>query len=153
MYAIYHRQTGIGTWFWSVTFRRAGKEYRRNFPDIKHGGSAMAHEAAKAWREKQLATVAALTIVEFCKHQRSNNTSGVPGVHFLRPGRQPLGVWQARIKLEGKSRHKSFSVLKHGYQRGFEMAVAAREDLLGEADDRLYLKSRTAKRLAPKSTK
>jgi hypothetical protein len=150
MYALSHLQAAIGTWYWCVTFRRAGKEYRRTFADIKHGGSAMARQAAMAWRKKQLAKVAALTIVAFCQQQRSNNTSGVPGVHFLRPERQPLGIWQARIKMEGKAKHKTFSVLKHGYQRAYELAVAARNEMLADADDRLYLKDRTALRLAPK---
>ena len=151
MYALSHLQTSIGTWHWSVAFGRAGKGYRRTFADIKHGGSAAARKAALAWRDKQLSKLAALTIVEFCQQQRSNNTSGVPGVHFLRPKRQPLGIWQAKIKLEGKARHKSFSVLKHGHAGAFKKAVAARKDLLAQADDRLYLKDRTAKRLAPKS--
>lgn len=153
MYALTHLQTDIGTWRWSVSFRRAGKEYRRSFADIKNGGSAKARKAAMEWRERQLAKIKALTVVKFCQQQRSNNTSGVPGVHFLRPGRQPMGVWQARIKLDGKARHKTFSVLKHGYRKAYELAVAARNELLADADDRLYLKSRTAKRLAPKTGK
>lgn len=48
---------------------------------------------------------------EFCQQKRSNNTSGVPGVHFLRLKNQPKGIWQARIKLaDGRKIHKTFSV-------------------------------------------
>jgi hypothetical protein len=48
-----------------------------------------AKRAAIAWRDQELGKTKALGIVEFADLQRSNNTSGVPGVVFLTPARQP----------------------------------------------------------------
>ena len=114
----------------------------------KHGGSAQARQAALAWRDEQLATTPVLGIVEFCAQQRDNNTSGVPGVHFLTSPRQPEGYWQAKLKIGGKARHKSFSVRLHGDRPAFEMAVAARLEMLAQATNRPYLKHPTARRKA-----
>lgn len=123
--------------------------YRR-FYETKYGGSAAARKAAIAWRDEQMALIPAMTMVEFCQHRRSHNTSGVPGVHFLTSAAQPHGIWQAKLKLGGKSRSKSFSVLQYGWQGAYEMAVAAREQLLATADDRPYLCDTLAKRVAAK---
>jgi hypothetical protein len=151
MYAIYRRQTSKGSLLWMVNFRRVGKDYRRGFPDIKHGGSAKAKKAAIAWRDAQLARAPVLTILDFAERPRSNNTSGVGGVHFLRPARQPEGIWQARLKVKGyKIRFKTFSVLKYGYSGALKLAVAGRKQLLAEARNSLYLRNSTAKRMAPK---
>lgn len=74
-------------------------------------------------------------------------------MHFLSSARQPHGYWQAKLKLGGKAKHKSFSVLKHGYQPAYEMAVAAREQLLATAQDKPYLYDELAKRVAAKAMK
>lgn len=125
--------------------------YRR-FYERKYGGSAQALQAAIAWRDQQLTKAKVLTVVEFCRQERSNNTSGVPGVHFLAPAAQPQGIWQAMLRLDGSRRiSKTFSVQKYGYQRAFEQAVAARDDMLAHAEDRPYLKDSLAKRIAVKA--
>ena len=87
--------------------------------------------------------------MEFCQQKRSNNQSGVPGVHFLKPDSQPQGIWQAKLKLGGKGRYKSFSVRTYGERGAYELAVAARQDMLASAQDRLYLYDKLAKRMAP----
>ena len=90
-----------------------------------------------------------VTVAEFCQHKRSNNSSGVPGVHFLRPAVQPLGIWQAKLKLsDGRSMSKSFSVSKYGADGAFKRAVAAREQMLASISDLLYLHDPLAKRAA-----
>jgi hypothetical protein len=87
---------------------------------------------------------------EFHQQKRSNNTSGVPGVHFLRPARQSRGIWQARIRLaNGRKIHKTYSVSKYGKRRAFEKAVAARKELLRLISDRPFLRHPFAKRAAP----
>ena len=64
-----------------------------------------------------LAETKALGILEFSELKRSNNTSGAPGVTFSKSARQPEGMWQARLKLDGgKTATKSFSVRRHGAQ-------------------------------------
>lgn len=83
-----------------------------------------------------------------CQQKRSNNTSGVPGVHFLTTTRQPLGYWQARIKTAGCAIHRTFSVRKFGKRQAFRLAVAARDKLLDMIEDRPYIKNPIAKRLS-----
>ncbi|MDP1956272.1 MAG: hypothetical protein Q8K71_17555 [Polaromonas sp.] len=152
MYAISHRKAAKNAWSWIVQFRRCGHEHRKHFSDLKHGGSEPARKAAIAWRDEQLAKVQVLSMVEFCQLQRSNNTSGVVGVHYLTTPSQPHGIWQAKVKINGKARHKSFSVLLHGWQSAYDQAVAAREQLLSEANDKPYLYDKLAKKLAAKAS-
>lgn len=80
-----------------------------------------------------------------------NNTSGVPGVHFLKSLRQPRGYWQARIRLSnGRKVHRSFSVLRFGEREAFRRAIAARKELLVLVDDWPFLYNATAKKFAPR---
>lgn len=151
MYAITRQQANKGTWYWAVHFSRRGQMICRRFYDPKHGGNAAAKHAAIAWRDEQMATTQSLSMVEFCQQKRSNNTSGVPGVHFLTSASQPHGIWQAKLKLAGKAKHKSFSVLKHGWQSAYEQAVAAREQMLAAAQDRPYLYDKLAKQVEAKA--
>ena len=149
MYAIVRHKAARNAWYWGVHLKRRGKLHRRRFYDGKHGGFATALAAAVAWRDERIGSIPALTMREFHKQRRSNNTSGVPGVHFLRPAKQPDGIWQAKIKLaNGCFAHKSYSVRRLGPDEAFERAVGARDDLLKLVDDRPYVTHPTAKRLA-----
>lgn len=151
MYAISRRKAAKNAWSWIVHFRRRGQLHSMHFSDLKYGGSELALKAAIVWRDEQLATLQILNMVEFCQLQRSNNTSGVPGVHYLTTARQPNGIWQAKVKINGKARHKSFSVLLHGWQSAYDQAVAAREQLLMEANDKPYLYDKLAKKFSAKA--
>ncbi len=123
--------------------------YSKAFFDLACGGSKEAKAQAVAWRDAQLAQLEALTMVEFRECQRSNNVSGVPGVHFHKTARQPLGFWQAKIRFhDGKSRAKAFSVRLHGYDEAFRLAVAARSELLAQVENRSFLHHPVAKRLS-----
>lgn len=154
MYAIAHLQAERGTWYWAVHFRRRGKLYHKRFYEPKHGGSGKALAAAIAWRDQQLATAKVLTYREFHEQVRSNNRSGVAGVHFLKTERQRGGFWQAMLKLpRGKRISKTFSVRRFGYRGAFERAVAARAKMLDLVDDRPYLYHPSAKKVAAKQAK
>lgn len=151
LYAIYHQQTGNGVWYWSVSFSRNGQMYTKRFFEPSHGGSEPAKAAAIAWRDQTLAKAEVLTMLEFCQKKRSSNTSGTPGVHFMKSAAQPLGFWQAKLKMGGgKYLSKSFSVLKHGDHAAHELALAARAEMVANAQDKPYLKHPLAKLLAPK---
>src|ERR1035437_747515 len=90
-----------------------------------------------------------LTIREFHQQKRSNNRSGVPGVHFHTISAQPLGFWQATIRFhDGKRIAKSFSVRKFGRREALKLAIAARRDTLDLVVDRPYLYDPIAKSLA-----
>ncbi len=150
-YALKRKQSQpTGVWMWIVAFARKGKRYSKSFHDIQHGSTAKARKAALAWRDAKLREVLPMTMTEFADFKRSNNASGVVGVHFLTSPRQPQGYWQAKLKLAGKGVHKSFSVREHGYEPAFQMAVKARAIMIEQAQPRQYLKDSLAKRLAPK---
>ena len=96
---------------------------------------------------KQLAKTRALGKREFHQLVRTNNQSGVPGVQFIQPRRQPQGSWQARLKLPGgKELTRTFSVKRYGYEGAFKRAVRARQELLETIEDKPYLMHPTAKR-------
>lgn len=123
--------------------------YSRTFYDLACGGAKKSKAQAIAWRDAQLAKLQALSMVEFHEQKRSNNQSGVPGVHFHKTVRQPLGFWQAKIKLDdGKSRAKSFSVQKFGDEEANRLAVAARSELLAMVENRPFLHNPVGKRLS-----
>ena len=150
MYALSHLRHENGTWYWSVNFQRRGKFHARRFYGPKYGGPAKALEAATIWRDQQLATASTLTMVEFCQHKRSNNTSGVPGVHFLTSARQPDGFWQAKLTVGGgKYKSRNFSVLRHGEDKAYQLAVAERNRMLADLKDEPYVYDPVAKRMAP----
>ena len=136
MYAIYHLHHESGTWYWAVSFSRRGKHQYKRFHEPKYGGSANALKAAAAWLDEHLAAARPLTMVEFCRQIRSNNTSKVAGVHLLKSVRQSHGFWRAKLKLGGgKYQSKNFSVLKHGTAAAYKLAVAAGPAMLADAKD------------------
>lgn len=127
---------------------RRGKLHQKHFTDLKFGGSAKSLAAAIKWRD-EVARREVLTFREFNAQKRSNNTSGVPGVHRVRLSTQPMGSWQAKMLLpDGRKITKSFAIKKFGEKDAFRHAVAARKVMLDALDNRPYLKSPTAKRLA-----
>lgn len=146
-YAISRIQGRSGAWYWRVHFRRAGVLHEKTFPDLGHGGKKAAFAAAIAWRDAGLTKIEVFTKRDFHAQKRSNNTSGVPGVHIVKTPAQPLGTWQAKIKLpDGRKITKGFSVLKFGDQAAFRLAVAARKRMLELIDDQPYLTSPVARR-------
>lgn len=149
MYAISRMLRAKNAWCWRVCFRRRGVRYGKGFFDLACGGESAALAQAIAWRDQQLAAIEPLPMQEFCAMKRSNNTSGVPGVHFVKSPRQPLGAWQAKITLaNGVKTTRAFSVRQYGDREAFRRAVAARTQLLALADDRTFLHDEEAKGLS-----
>jgi hypothetical protein len=148
MYAIHRAKLPGKARAWRVRFTRRGKPYARGFHDSKYGGSKKALAAAMDLRDRTLARVAAYTKRQYCEVPKSHNTSGATGVHFLRSPTQPLGWWQARIKLpSGKSPTKSLSARKFGYNQAHKRAVEARAELVLLIDDAPHVYHPHAKRL------
>jgi hypothetical protein len=148
---IYQRQLGRSDCF-IVNVRRRGHTYTRRFAFSTHGGLAAALKAAIAWRNTCLAEKPVFTLKEFHDRVRSNNTSGVPGVTFLRPSRQPDGIWQAKLsRADGYRLCRMFSVRKYGFDEAFARAVAARSEFLAALPDQAYLTHPLAKRLSRNS--
>ncbi len=148
MYAISRLKAARNAWCWRVHFKRRGKLYSRDFYDFTSGGKKAAKEKAIAWRDERLAELKTFSVLEFYKQKRSNNISGVPSVHFHKTTAQPRGFWQASLRLpNGKRFSKSFSVMLHGNKAAFELAVAARTELLTKVVDKPYLIHPVAKRI------
>jgi hypothetical protein len=148
-YAITRHRAAIDAWCWRVHFRRKGKLLSKTFYDLACGGTSQAMAMAIAWRDEKLTETEPLSMAEFHVQKRSNNVSGVPGVHFHKSAVQPLGFWQATIKVRNsRVRTKSFSVRKHGNDEAFGLAVAAREKMLSMVQDRPYLYNPVAKKVA-----
>ncbi|MCW5596564.1 MAG: AP2 domain-containing protein [Rhodocyclaceae bacterium] len=136
MYAISRIEAKPGIWCWSVNFRRRGKPHYKSFYDLQLGGSKKALAAAVEWRDSKLTKTHALSKREFHQLVRTNNQSGVAGVQFICPSRQPLGSWQARLKLpDGKELTRTFAVKRYGYDEAFRLAVDARQELLETIED------------------
>lgn len=140
MYAIRRHRASINAWCWRVCFRRKGRLFERSFYDGKLGGEEEALRAATAWRDRQLREIEALSLIEFHSQVRANNSSGIPGVHFHKTASQPLGFWQASLRVSGlPSKSRSFSVLKFGYANARSLAERAREQMLAEVTNHPYL--------------
>ena len=149
MYAIRRHRAAKNAWCWRVRFSRRAIVYSKSFYDLTCGGPKEAKAQTIAWRDEQLAKLKALTLVEFHERQRSNNVSGMPGVHFHKTARQPLGFWQAKIKAGGgNSTTKSFSVRQYGDDEARRLAVDARSELLANVENRAFLHHPVAKRLS-----
>ena len=102
---------------------------------------------AIAWRDQMMAMAEPLLMADFHAQKRSNNVSGVPGVHFHITKAQPHGFWQATIKIQNGTRNaKSFSVRKHGNDEAFRLAVEARNRMLELVKDQPYLYHPDAKK-------
>lgn len=154
MYAISRIEAKPSIWCWSVNFRRRGKAHYKSFYDLQLGGAKRALAAAIEWRDRQLARTQALSKREFHQLVRTNNQSGMPGVQFIQPKNQPLGSWQARLKLpDGKEKTRTFAVGKYGFDEAFRMAAEARKELLDRIEDGPFLQHPTARRFENKRVK
>jgi hypothetical protein len=149
MYAIAYRKRPNGQACFIANVKRRGRTYLRRFAVEKYGGSEAALTAAIQWRDKCLAEKRVCTLLEFHSTLRSNNTSGVAGVTYLKSEKQPLGIWQAKISLrDGRRLCRQFSVRKFGYEEAFARAVAARSEFLKLVADQPYVLDPTAERVA-----
>lgn len=148
-YAIRELRTAGGARCWVVAFSRDSRLHEKRFYWRKLGGPQAAWAAAVAWRDAALAETRPLSLAAFCAKTRSNNASGVPGVYFLQPARQPMGIWQAKLRLgDGTSLCESFSVRKHGHDEALAMAVEARQAMLRVAGGTAFVHDPVAKSFA-----
>ena len=115
-----------------VNLARMGKHVSKTFSPHRYGTLAAAQAAAIAYRDQLLADMPPMSRRECNAIVRSNNTSGVPGV-TLKKG-EGRGSWLALIHWpDGSKERRSFAIGKYGNDEAFEMAVAARKDMLERA--------------------
>ncbi len=129
IYGLTPRYAGKEIVCWSVAISRRGERFAQKFSVANHGGLEEAKAAAIAWRDGVLQRMPAMSLREFGTIVRSNNTSGVPGVY--RSTYKGFTFWYALVSLpNGKSRRRSFAVVKYGEERAKQLAIDARTELL-----------------------
>lgn len=119
---------------WIVTLQRRNKIWCKYFSDGKHGSKQKALEAAKAFRDTTLDANPPMSRAEYASIRRRNNKSGIVGVcrHVsteLQNGRkvkQPywIAFWPLEDRRVGRAK---FAVSRHGEDKAFKLAVAARK--------------------------
>ncbi len=134
-YAIRFMEPDGKSAYYLVAFTRRLVYYSKTFAPAAHGGKRAALAAAKQWRDLMLAGLPPITKQEYARQVRSSNTSGVPGVMRLNLRQESSrGNWRSYptwVAVTPKGvrprKSKSFSILRYGERRAFELACAARE--------------------------
>lgn len=141
LYAIKPKKSGKDIcWFGEVY--RHGVPYRKTFTAYRYGSCENALEAARAWRDEIVQSVRPLTRAEYSNIERANNTSGYPGVYLMKTLKKndsghesAYFAWEARSPTGMKpARKKSFSILKYGEAKAYDLAVAARKSFVDQLD-------------------
>lgn len=122
---------------WIVTLQRRNKIWCRYFSDGKHGSKPKALAAAKAFRDSTLDANPPMSRAEYASIRRRNNKSGIVGVcrhvstelHNGRKVKQPywIAFWPLEDRRVGRAK---FAVSRHGEDKAFKLAVAARRKAL-----------------------
>jgi hypothetical protein len=131
-FGIWHRVDAKGRDVYVVKINRQRKSARKEFIVERYPSKEAAEIAALAYRDRMLREVLPMTKRECTSILRKNNTSGVPGVGFQKSTNSGgLGYWVAYAQRPGHPmERKSFSVKQFGFDKAFEMAVAARQKML-----------------------
>jgi hypothetical protein len=139
-YAIRTRRGATGI-VYRVSLRRAGQTVWELFRAKDYGGAREALKAARAWRDRIAHEMQPETRQAFSQRLQAHNTSGHPGVYLKRQVVRCDGTeyeylhWQAQTPAGAKSfRSRSFSVQRYGYDAAYELAVQARDELVGAVE-------------------
>lgn len=125
---------------WWVRFQRAGAKTDRRFWDRDHGGRAGALDAARAWRDAEVARLGPTPPSDPSRmhapearrrNRRAVTTTGVTGIGVaVKPfagGPVPY-VTAYWIDGAGRRRQTSFSTARHGVDGALRLAARARAE-------------------------
>lgn len=131
-----------------IKVNRQRKSVRKEFIVERYPSKEAAETAALAFRDRMLKEILPMTKRECTSILRKNNTSGIPGVAFQKSTNSAgLGYWVAYIQRPGQPmERKGFSVKKFGSEKAFEMAVAARQEMLKQTSGWMSKHPRSAPR-------
>ncbi|UYK87087.1 AP2 domain-containing protein [Xanthomonas sacchari] len=108
---------------------RRGERFHQEFRVATYGDADKTKAAAISYRDEVLKKIPAMSRSEFGTIVRSNNKSGVPGV--FRREENGFARWCAMVSLpDGKTRRRTFGVVKYGEENARQKAVEARLELL-----------------------
>ncbi|MFN3985916.1 MAG: AP2/ERF family transcription factor [Rhodocyclaceae bacterium] len=114
---------------WKVMIRRRGVLFERTFNARDFGGFDGARQAALALRDEIIRDNPLMSKREYCATLRSNNTSGVTGVHRVRD--RTGEHWKACVHVpDGRRKTRQFSIAKYGEDGARRLAIEARRKLL-----------------------
>tara|TARA_R110002111_G_scaffold162491_3_gene228896 strand:- start:1759 stop:2919 length:1161 start_codon:yes stop_codon:yes gene_type:complete len=139
----------IGQHGWWVRLQRQGEKYHHFFNDTKFGGKDKSLEAASVFRDAVKSQFLENPNTELMlsgeRVPGKRNTSGVIGVNrtdhkYTKRGKQYHRlVWQTHWPIgNGKYANKTFSILKHGEEEAFRLALQARQDGLAQLERILH---------------
>ncbi len=118
------------TFGWQVRIQRQGVKHSRFFSDRSHGGWEPALAAAKRWRDALVEKLDGSATGSRTHMMSPRNTSGVVGVAktaIRSPNGATYEYWSATWSLpSGERRSIRFSILRHGHDAAFRLAVEAR---------------------------
>lgn len=145
-FGIWHKVDSKGRDVYVVKINRQRKSARKEFIVERYPSKEAAEIAALAFRDCMLREVLPMTKRECTSILRKNNTSGVPGVAFQKSTNAAgLGYWVAYIKRPSQPmERKSYSVKKFGSEKAFELAVAARQEMLKQTSGWMFKHPRSA---------
>ena len=134
--------TGKETHGWEVRFHRRGEKVEKFFADRKFGGKNKALAEARKFRDQQEKKLPPLTRKERAQILHGRNTSGEVGVRWQQKsvvkGDTEYTYWVACATWcpkAGVRKTRSFSCLKYGEDKAWELAVKARQKGLKEMED------------------
>lgn len=134
------REGQSGTHGWEVRIHRRGEKISKFFSDSGYNGKRAAMYVARKYRDEIEEKVPQLTRAEVLKNTSPRTDSGVAGVRrrtnsVIRNGWEySYDTWEASWtpKKGGRRFRRQFSVLKHGEDEAYKMAVAARREAVSE---------------------
>lgn len=117
-----------------VSINRNRKMFQKCFSEKLCGGAENAMRLSQAWRDTIVAKHPPMSLMSFCSILRSNNTTGVVGIHRTtkrhrsKSGRvSENSYWQARIpNADGTNSARYFSIKIFGEDGAKSLAIDAR---------------------------
>jgi hypothetical protein len=120
--------------------QRRGKKSEKFFSDKLYGGNRRALSAAKYYRDQLEASSRTYSVKELSRRPSARNRSGVVGVRLHKQidyrGEYQYHYWYwiaSWIDGLGRRRSRSYSIHRHGEEKAFEMACAARRKGVNQA--------------------
>jgi hypothetical protein len=132
------REGQTGTHGWEVRINRRGQKISKFFSDSLYGGKRATLKVARDYRDEIEEQIPQLSRVEVLKNTSARTDSGIAGVRrrtntVVRNGWEySYDAWEASWtpKIGGRRMKRLFSVLKHGDDKAFQLAVQARKEAL-----------------------